>query len=158
MVHKRLCNSPIEKAGIDTWMDKGRLRPKLARKLQDVIAQKTGEPEATLGCDALRTYLLLIMRNATTDSPWPISNNTAARYNDRSRSVSNLDLLLWQLAQASTAAPTYFPPEVITIRDHMLNDHGFVFVDGGGPDVQQPGFSTLPDGHRRGLQPEMADR
>lgn len=116
---------------------------KLAKTLQDVIAQKTGEPEATLGCDALRTYLLLILRNATTDSPWPISNNPAAKYNDRTRLVSNLDLPLWQLVRASTAAPTYFPPEVITIRDHQLNDHEFVFVDGGVTMYNNPAFQLF---------------
>src|SRR3712207_5881937 len=52
---------------------------KLTQKLKDVIASKTGEPEATLGSDALRTYLMLVLRNATTDSPWPISNNPADR-------------------------------------------------------------------------------
>jgi len=116
---------------------------KLAAKLQDVIARKTGEPEATLGSDALRTYLLIILRNATTDSPWPISNNPAAKYNDRTRAVSNLDLPLWQLVRASTAAPTYFPPEVITIRDSKLIDHEFVFVDGGVTMFNNPAFQLF---------------
>lgn len=116
---------------------------KLAKKLQDVIAEKTGEPEATLGCDALRTYLLLVLRNATTDSPWPISNNPTAKYNDRARPVPNLDLPLWRLVRASTAAPTYFPPEVITIRDHQLNDHEFVFVDGGVTMYNNPAFQLF---------------
>jgi uncharacterized protein len=116
---------------------------KLAKKLQDVIAQKTGEPEATLGCDALQAYLLLILRNATTDSPWPISNNPAAKYNDRSRPVSNLDLPLWQLVRASTAAPTYFPPEVITIKDHQGKDYEFVFVDGGVTMYNNPAFQLF---------------
>lgn len=116
---------------------------KLAGKLKDVIAQKTGEPEATLGSDALRTYLLLVLRNATTDSPWPISNNPAAKYNDRARAVSNLDLPLWQLVRASTAAPTYFPPEVITIRDSKLIDHDFIFVDGGVTMYNNPAFQLF---------------
>src|SRR6476660_9484277 len=30
----------------------------LAQKLQQVIAERTGEPEATLGCEKLRAYLL----------------------------------------------------------------------------------------------------
>src|SRR6185503_12405682 len=56
---------------------------KLKVKLQEIIQQKTGEEEATLGTEALRTYLMLVLRNATTDSPWPISNNPDAKYNDR---------------------------------------------------------------------------
>ena len=31
--------------------------------------------ETTLGSEQLRTLLLIVMRNATTDSPWPLSNN-----------------------------------------------------------------------------------
>ena len=47
-------------------------------------------------------------------------------FNDRSLPDCNLDLPLWQLVRASTAAPVYFPPE--TVR---LGDNDFVFVDGG---------------------------
>ena len=61
----------------------------------------------------LRTLLLLVMRNATTDSPWPISNNPYAKYNELTATDCNLNMPLWQLVRASTAAPTYFPPEVI---------------------------------------------
>ena len=64
----------------------------LAQQLQTVIAEKTGEPKATLGTDKLKTFLLLVMRNATTDSPWPVSNNPAAKYNDCNRFDCNLNL------------------------------------------------------------------
>lgn len=116
---------------------------KLAQMLKAVIAQKAGEPEPTLGSDGLRTYLMLVLRNATTDSPWTISNNPAALYNDRARAVSNLDLPLWQLVRASTAAPTYFPPEVITIPDRKLIDRDFVFVDGGVTMYNNPAFQLF---------------
>jgi len=111
---------------------------KIAEKLQEVIAQKTGEREATLGSDAIRTYLLLVLRNATTDSPWPISNNPEARYNDRSRPDCNLDLPLWQLVRASTAAPTFFPPEQVTVGTHR-----FLFVDGGVTMYNNPAFQLF---------------
>jgi patatin-like phospholipase/acyl hydrolase len=111
---------------------------KLVAKLQDVIASKTGDPLATLGSDALRTYLLLILRNATTDSPWPISNNPAAKYNECAREDCNLNLPLWQLIRASTAAPTYFPPEVVQVgRQH------FIFVDGGVTMYNNPAFQLF---------------
>src|SRR6516164_11821987 len=48
----------------------------LAAQLQAVF-----EAGTTLGSEKLRTLLLLVMRNATTDSPWPISNNPYAKYN-----------------------------------------------------------------------------
>jgi hypothetical protein len=110
----------------------------IARMLQEVIAQKSGEREATLGSEAIRTYLLLVLRNATTDSPWPISNNPEARYNDRSRPDCNLDLPLWQLVRASTAAPTFFPPEQVTVGNHR-----FLFVDGGVTMYNNPAFQLF---------------
>lgn len=111
---------------------------KLAAKLMDVIAQKTGDPLATLGNPALKTYLLLVLRNATTDSPWPVSNNPQAKYNDPARPDNNLNLPLWQLVRASTAAPTYFPPEVIS-----FNGHEFIFVDGGVTMYNNPAFQLF---------------
>jgi predicted acylesterase/phospholipase RssA len=85
-----------------------------------------GRGDITLGSTALRTLLLVMMRNATTDAPWPLSNNPYAMFNDRARPDCNLDVPLWQLVRASTAAPTYFPPEEV-----RLGDHRFLFVDGG---------------------------
>lgn len=103
---------------------------KLAEKLKGEFGADT-----TLGSDRLQTLLILVMRNATTDSPWPLSNNPYAKYNDRSRPDCNLDLPLWQLVRASTAAPVYFPPEVVTI-----GPHDFVFVDGGITTYNNPAF------------------
>lgn len=116
---------------------------KLAGMLQDVIAQKTGEATATLGSAGIKTYLMVVLRNATTDSPWTISNNPDAKYNDRRRPVSNLDLPLWRLVRASTAAPTYFPPEVISIPGNDLKEHEFVFVDGGVTMYNNPAFQLF---------------
>jgi patatin-like phospholipase/acyl hydrolase len=111
---------------------------KLIAKLQEVIASKTGDKFATLASDAIRTYLLLILRNATTDSPWPISNNPAAKYNECTRDDCNLNLPLWQLVRASTAAPTYFPPEVVQVgKQH------FIFVDGGVTMYNNPAFQLF---------------
>ena len=44
----------------------------------------------------------MILRNATTDSPWPLSNNPAAIYNDPGRPDCNLNLPLypWVLGSA----------------------------------------------------------
>lgn len=110
----------------------------LAQQLQTVIAEKTGEPNATLGTDKLKTFLLLVMRNATTDSPWPVSNNPAAKYNDCNRFDCNLNLPLWQLVRASTAAPVYFPPEVVKV-----GDSDFIFVDGGVTMYNNPAFQLF---------------
>lgn len=93
---------------------------KLAQKLQEVFGEDT-----TLGSDRLKTLLMVVAHNVRTDSPWPITNNPYAKYNDLNRQGCNLHIPLWQLVRASTAAPTYFPPEKIRI-----DDNDFVFVDG----------------------------
>jgi hypothetical protein len=104
-------------------------------KLADQLKREIGE-ETTLGANELKTLLLLVMRNASTDSPWPLTNNPRARYNDRNRAHCNLDLPLWQLVRASTAAPTYFPPEVIDVGAQQP----YVFVDGGVTVYNNPAF------------------
>jgi uncharacterized protein len=107
---------------------------RLAGQLRNVIGADT-----KLGSDKLKTLLLLVMRNATTDSPWPVSNNPKAKYNcDLNRNDCNLNLLLWQLVRASTAAPTYFPPEVIPVGSHT-----FTFVDGGVTMYNNPAFQLF---------------
>src|SRR6516162_3502599 len=111
----------------------------LAAKLREVFAADT-----TLGSEKLQTLLLLVMRNATTDSPWPISNNPYAKYNDSARPDSNLKLPLWQLVRASTAAPTYFPPEVIVLPSAApTGEREFVFVDGGVTMYNNPTFQMF---------------
>ena len=106
---------------------------KLAGRLREVFGGDT-----TLGSDRLKTVLMMVMRNATTDSPWPLSNNPYAKYNDPSRRDCNLNLPLWQLVRASTAAPVYFPPEVINI-----GDRAHIFVDGGVTVYNNPAFQQF---------------
>src|SRR6516165_9245996 len=110
-----------------------------AAKLREVFA-----PDTTLGSEKLQTLLLLVMRNATTDSPWPISNNPHAKYNDSARPDCNLKFPLWQLVRASTAAPTYFPPEVIVLPSATPGgEREFVFVDGGVTMYNNPAFQMF---------------
>lgn len=105
-----------------------------AKNLIERLMREIG-PEIKLGDPALRTLLMMVLRNATTDSPWPISNNPLARYNDRSQPTCNLEFPLWQLVRASTAAPTFFPPEVIEVKGRR-----FVFVDGAISTYNNPAF------------------
>lgn len=105
----------------------------LAKKLKSELGETT-----LLGDSKLRCMLMMMMRNATTDSPWPISNNPCAKYNDRARRDCNLNLPLWQLVRASTAAPVFFPPEVVTVG---LKD--FIFVDGGVTMYNNPAFHAF---------------
>jgi hypothetical protein len=102
---------------------------------------------ALLGTNRIEKLLLVIMRNASTGSPWPVSNNRRATYNDPALPDCNLSIPLWQLLRASTAAPSYFPPEEIVLggRKHM-------FVDGGISSFNNPALiavlmATLPPYH-----------
>jgi len=101
--------------------------------------------DETLGSDSLRTLLMLVLRNADTDSPWPLSNNPAAKYNDSLHPGNNRLFPLWQLVRASTAAPTYFPAEEIIIEGKSRK-----FVDGAVSVYNNPAFllflmATLPE-------------
>ncbi|MEM7057232.1 MAG: patatin-like phospholipase family protein [Pseudomonadota bacterium] len=73
-------------------------------------------------------HLLMVTRRYDTDSPWPLSTNRAAKYNDLKRPDSNLKLPLWQVIRASTAAPSFFQPEWITMPGGGPTRP---FVDGG---------------------------
>lgn len=105
----------------------------LAAELKKVFG-----PDTTLGSDAIRTLLMIVLRNATTDSPWPLSNNPRALYNNTNDDQDNLKLPLWQLVRASTAAPVYFQPESIPIGklEHL-------FVDGGVTMFNNPAFQLF---------------
>lgn len=97
--------------------------------------------DTRLGSDRLRTQLLLVMRNFSTDSPWLVSNNPNAPYNDRTRDDCNLDLKLWQLARASSAAPGYYAPETIIFGRER--PYEFIFVDGGLTGFLNPAFKAF---------------
>lgn len=106
----------------------------LERKLKEVFGEQT-----TLQADHLDTLLLVVTRNATTDSVWPISSNPDAKYNHTGRGDCNLRIPLWKLVRASTAAPVYFPAEVIQ-WDRDDPNKAFVFVDGGTTAYNNPAF------------------
>ena len=92
----------------------------------------------------MRTLLALVLRNATTDSPWPLCNNPYAKYNEVTRRDNNLQFPLWQLVRASTAAPTFFPPEVIVIpATDRAKEKEFIFVDGGVTMYNNPAFQMF---------------
>ena len=81
---------------------------------------------------------MAVMRNATTDSPWPVTNNPFAKFNQRDLPGCNLNIPLWQLVRASTAAPVFFPPEVVPI-----GNEAFVFMDGALTTYNNPAFQAF---------------
>jgi len=121
----------------------------LATFLRQIFVEDDGTP-ALLGTPKLRTLLAVVMRNASTGSAWPVTNNPQAKFNQRIDENGqpfpgcNLDLPLWQLIRASTAAPWFFPPEVV-----VLPPEEFTFLDGGITAYNNPALiaaltATLP--------------
>jgi len=84
-----LSNGPgmFDKAGIIQRLQYKYDSEPLAQELKSVFGEHT-----TLGAKELECLLLLVMRNATTDSPWPLSNNPFAKYNDPAHPACNTKL------------------------------------------------------------------
>ena len=106
-----------------------------ARPLEKTLKDLFGA-DTTLEPENLKCHLLAVTRNQTTDSPWPISSNPAAKYNHPDDPGCNLKIPLWQLVRASAAAPGTFQPEVITLQSGQQ----FVFLDGGVTPYNNPSW------------------
>jgi len=65
---------------------------KLEGLFKEIFAEPTGSP-ALLGSKKLKKLLMIVTRNATTGSPWPISNNPDAMYNSRELNECNLKIV-----------------------------------------------------------------
>jgi patatin-like phospholipase/acyl hydrolase len=114
---------------------------KLSAKLKEFINENT-----TLGGSELKTGLLIVTKRMDTGSPWPLSNNPQGKYfGERPNGViANSKYPLWKVVRASTAAPTYFDPEYITIAE----EPGFKpvqgnFSDGGVSCFNNPALQAL---------------
>ena len=124
---------------------KSKYKPEaITRFFREQFTEADGVTPALLGTKRLKKFLLVVMRNGSTGSPWPVCNNPRAIYNDRAHQECNLDIPLWQLLRASTAAPTYFPPEEIKLAGKMR-----LFMDGGITPYNNPALiavlmATLP--------------
>lgn len=117
----------------------------LAKELKNTFGDGTLEFSST----AFKCLLLIVTMNRSTDSPWPISNNPLALFNDVANADCNLKIKLYQLVRASTAAPAYFRPETLQ-WDPNNPEKTFVFVDGGVTPYNNPAFlmyrmATQPD-------------
>ncbi len=107
----------------------------LAKELKNTFGD--GSLDITSG--VFKCLLLVVTMNRSTDSPWPISNNPLAKYNDPARPDCNTKIKLYQLVRASTAAPAYFRPETLQ-WDPENPEKTFVFVDGGVTPYNNPAF------------------
>jgi uncharacterized protein len=110
----------------------------------------------TLGDGGIGTGLLIVTKRLDSGSVWPLGNNPRGQYFKAPEGqawISNGEYPLWQIVRASTAAPTFFDPEPVTIAttDGRVVQTGR-FVDGGvsphnNPALQAFMYATL-DGFR----------
>ncbi len=136
-VYRALCTSIFE----PSWLRKGLLRPKFSAKpLRAALEREFGD--VRLGGSELRTGLAVVAKRLDTGSPWVLHNNPRGRYFDRrpgSKSTPNKDYLLREVVRASTAAPTYFEPERISVAEDLEG----AFVDGGVSPHNNPALQLL---------------
>ena len=106
--------------------------------------------DRTLASGDFKTGLMVMSKRLDTGSPWPLSNNPAARYfalRDGSTTIPNGEYPLWKVVRASTAAPYYFGPEKIVIKtgDVKRNLKGVTgeFVDGGVSPNNNPSLALV---------------
>ena len=85
----------------------------------------------TLGSEKLKTGLAIVAKRLDTGSVWVFHNHPQSPFFDTGERgagfVPNRDLALASLLRASTAAPTYFEPEILEIAPGVNGS----FVDGG---------------------------
>lgn len=101
--------------------------------------------DTTLGSDRLQTGLLIVMKRADTGSVWPVSNNPEGKYYDPQQAftIPNKDYPLWSVVRASTAAPSYFDPEYLSIAEGEGSTLSGTFVDGGVSTANNPALLAL---------------
>ncbi len=106
------------------------LQPKFdVEVLRREIAKIVGD--RTLDTEDLQTGFALIAKRMDTGSVWIVANNPRAPYWETPRDrnfIGNQHYLIKNLVRASTAAPTYFEPELIPITDGIPEG---LFIDGG---------------------------
>lgn len=142
--HGRTMFTPVRDPLKKLLISKFEAKP-LSDMLRKIFSEDgEGKSPALLGTQLLRKLLLVVVRNHSTGSAWPLTNNPLAKYNNRSRPDCNLNVPLWKVLRASTAAPVYYDPEKI-----MLGDHEQIFVDGSITPYNNPALiaaltATLP--------------
>ena len=94
--------------------------------------------DTTMGSDKIKTGLCIVAKRADTNSIWPIINHPRGKYYDSSN-AKNKDLLLWKVVRASTAAPTYFAPQLMDVAEKQPA----AFIDGGLSMANNPALTLL---------------
>src|SRR3981081_2045482 len=100
----------------------------LEKHLKEVLGKST-----TLDSPLLRTQIVIVTKNATLGMSCFSQNNAKTRF-----SPKTANLPLWQIVRASTAAPTYFPPQTISVPDDAGRPQNFELAKGGARSEHNP--------------------
>lgn len=92
----------------------------------------------TLGSDEIKTGLCIVAKRADTNSVWPLINHPQGKFYDTEMG-KNKNIPLWEAVRASSAAPTYFAPQMIDVGDGQRA----AFVDGGVSMANNPALTLL---------------
>jgi len=102
--------------------------------------------DLTLGSKELKTGLCIVAKRADTNSIWPLINHPKGKFFD-SDLGKNKNIPLWQAVRASSAAPTYFAPQMISV----MEDQQAAFIDGGLSMANNPSLTLLMIATLRGF-------
>ena len=105
----------------------------LERRLKEKFGEGT-----TLGDPKLKTKVLIVAKNATLGTTWFFDNNPDGKYFSTNRSLP-----LWQIVRASSAAPTFFPPQKIRAADAKGQVRDNEFIDGGVSSYNNPSLQLF---------------
>ena len=106
------------------------------KALEDSLKNAFGD--VTLGGSEIKTGLCIVAKRADTNSVWPLINHPNGKFFDTELG-KNKDIFLWQAVRASSAAPTYFVPQMIEVG----NGQWAAFVDGGVSMANNPSLTLL---------------
>jgi len=101
--------------------------------LKEVFGENT-----TLGSSKVRTQILIVSKNATLGTTWFFTNNRQGKYFN-----TNAGIPFWQIVRASSAAPTFFPPQKIKVPDDLGQIHNYEFIDGGVSSYNNPSLQLF---------------
>jgi patatin-like phospholipase/acyl hydrolase len=91
-----------------------------------------------LGSDKILTALCVVSKRADTNSTWLFHNNPNGKFFN-SELGQNKSMPLWEIVRSSTAAPTYFVPQLLNVG----NDITGAFVDGGVSMANNPALELI---------------